>query len=55
MYKTLKFVGAVLYILVILFEAWVAISFFDIITHDLEGMKNFGQYLDWNFFVIFFK
>jgi hypothetical protein len=32
---------------------WVAISFFDIITHNLDGMKNCGKYLDWNFFIIF--
>jgi hypothetical protein len=32
---------------------WIFISFFDIILHNIETLPNCGQYLDWNFLIVF--
>ena len=35
-----------------LYGAWMLISFFDIISHNMEGYDGYAQYLDWNFFCV---
>ncbi len=31
---------------------WMLISFFDIITHNIESYRGYGEYLEWNFFTV---
>ena len=31
--------------------AWMAVSFFDINSHNMQG-ANYGDFLEWNFFIV---
>ena len=35
-----------------LFGLWLILSFFDIVTHNIESYKNYAQYQPWNFFIL---
>lgn len=52
MFNTIKkVITAILYIACILFIVWVAISYINIISHNLD--MNGYTYPDWNFFTLF--
>ncbi len=53
--KVLKWFGIALCISILLFGVWLVISFVDIISHNVPFFDNYGEFLDWNFFVVFFK
>ncbi len=40
----------ILTIICTLIGFWMLISFFDIVTHNMESYAGYGEYLEWNFF-----
>lgn len=51
MNRTNKIAGYIFNALLGLVIAWLIISFFDIVAHNMDG-ANYGKYLEWNFLMV---
>ena len=51
MTKTYRALAFFLALGAVLLGAWMAVSFFDINSHNMQG-ANYGDFLEWNFFIV---